>query len=66
MEGNMLPYYAKKEARMKTSEIILVAFICLGMAALIAHAAYDFYQFQTALTAIEQQCTCPDLSRYLK
>lgn len=66
MEGNMLPYYTKKEAMMKTSEIILVAFICLGMVALIAHAAYDFYQFQQALTVIEQHCTCPDLSRFLK
>lgn len=51
---------------MKAAEIILIAFISLGMAVLIAKAAYDFYEFQTALTVIEQQCTCPDLSRYLK
>jgi hypothetical protein len=51
---------------MKPTEIILIVFICIGVAVLIAKAAYDFYEFQTALTVIEQQCTCPDLSRYLK
>lgn len=51
---------------MKPTEIVLIAFICIGMTVLIAKAAYDFYEFQTALTVIEQQCTCPDLSKYLK
>lgn len=31
---------------MSVSEKILIAIICVGMAVLVAHAAYDFYQFQ--------------------